>query len=80
MEAYIKNAIASTEVKGTVYTNGNININGSKHSFNILGALISKGNININNVSSSELKYDPDYVPFFQNYGIITNLVFQSVF
>ncbi len=80
LEAYIKNAIASTEVKGTVYSNGNININSSKHSFNILGALISKGNININNVSSSELKYDPDYVPFFQNYGIITNLVFQSVF
>ena len=80
LNAYIKNAISSTEIKGTVYSNGNIIIKGKKSSFNILGALIAQKDIRITNISSSELKYDPDYVPFFQNYGIFTNLVFQSVF
>ncbi|MBR0519682.1 hypothetical protein IJJ97_07815, partial [bacterium] len=80
LEEYAENKIASTEVKGTIYSNRNINIKGSNHSFNILGALIAKRDITIDKVLSSELKYDPDYVPFFQNYGIITNLVFQSVF
>lgn len=80
LEEYAENKISSTEIKGTVYSNRNIKINGSKNSFNILGALIAKNNIKIDNILSSELKYDPDYVPFFQNYGIITNLVFQSVF
>ena len=77
---YFKNAIASTEIKGTIYSNGNINIQGKRASFYILGALIANKNITIKNISSTTLKYDPDYVPFFDNYGIFTNLVFQSVF
>ncbi len=79
---YYKKQIANTEVKGTIYSKeGNININGSGGEFNITGALITaKGSLNIDGVTHATLTYDPDYVPFFNDEGIFTRSLFESVF
>ena len=79
---YYKKQIANTDVKGTIYSKeGNININGNGGEFNITGALITvNGSLNINGITHATLTYDPDYVPFFNDEGIFTRSLFESVF
>lgn len=71
-----------TKLIGTVYSaNGDINIDGGYAEFDILGALISlNGNLTMENILRASLTYDPDYVPFFKDKGILTNSVFTRVF
>ena len=72
---------SKTSLVGTVYSKkGNIKINIGATAFDILGALITcKGDLDIT-ASKVDLKYDPDYVPFFKDIGIQTKLRFLSSF
>lgn len=84
VDSYYKKQVGNTEIKGTIFSKqGTITIDGSGGKFNILGALItanSGGNLTINNASYVNMTYDPDYVPFFTNQGILTTTIFESVF
>ncbi|MCQ2736631.1 MAG: hypothetical protein MJ234_05445, partial [bacterium] len=73
---------APTSLKGTIYSaGGNININGGNSEFDILGAIIANdGNLFISDVGRIMLIYDPDYVPFFKDKGIITGKIFERLF
>lgn len=73
---------ASTELKGTVYSaGGDIRINGGKSNFDIRGALVTmRGDLNIEDILTATLLYDPDYVPFFLDKGVILSSVFMRAF
>ena len=74
-------ATSKTSIKGTLYSkNGNIIIDGGHNDFNVLGALIAcNGKLDIS-AGHVNLTYDPNYVPFFSNIGIKTNVNFISSF
>ena len=79
---YYKENVGKTSIRGSIYSKeGNININGDEKDFNLIGALITgSGNLIISNVSHVNLKYDPNYVPFFEEQGILTTTIFESTF
>ncbi len=80
----VRKAIKSspTELKGTVYSaSGNINIDGGGSRFDLRGAFITlSGNLIFKDILTATLLYDPDYVPFFNDKGIITSSVFIRTF
>ena len=82
VEKYYKENVGKTSIRGSIYSkNGNINISGNGKNFDVVGALITaNGDLTINNVSHVNLHYDPDYVPFFQEQGILTTTIFESIF
>ena len=82
VEKYYRENVGKTSIRGSIYSkNGNINISGNGKNFDVVGALITaNGNLTINNVSHVNLHYDPDYVPFFQEQGILTTTIFESIF
>ena len=84
VNTYYKKQVSNTEIKGTVFSkNGKIIIDGNGGKFNIIGALMTAnddGNLIINNASHVSMIYDPDYVPFFADQGILTTTIFESVF
>lgn len=82
VEKYYKENVGRTSIRGSIYSKeGNININGQGKNFNVTGALITgNGNLSISNVLHVNLTYDPDYVPFFEDQGILTTTIFESTF
>ena len=82
VEKYYKENVGRTSIRGSIYSKkGNVNINGNGKKFNIKGAVIvANGNLSITNTSYVNLQYDPDYVPFFENQGILTTTIFESIF
>ena len=80
VEKYYKENVGRTSIRGSLYSkNGSIDINGQGKNFNVIGALITaNGDLNITNTSHVNLTYDPDYVPFFQDQGILTITIFES--
>lgn len=76
-----KNCNAS-KFTGTLFSKtGGIFINGGQGDFDITGALITNnGGLTMKNMRNVYLRYDPDYVPFFKDSGIITSYSFISAF
>ncbi len=82
VEKYYKENVGRTSIRGSIYSKtGDVTINGNGKKFNIRGAVIvADGNLSITNTSYVNLQYDPDYVPFFENQGILTTTIFESIF
>ena len=82
VEKYYKENVGRTSIRGSIYSKtGDVTINGNGKKFNIKGAVIvADGNLSITNTSYVNLQYDPDYVPFFENQGILTTTIFESIF
>ena len=79
-QVYDKVKNYNTSLRGTIYSKKGIKINVGDSSFEILGALIAMdGGLDITG-KHVDLTYDPNYVPFFNDVGINTNVEFLSSF
>lgn len=79
LEAYYRSHVKNTSLKGTIYSNGRIKLDGNGHSINVIGAIIGTGNsgLNVWETSTLSLLFHPDYVPFFKNRGRATKTVYK---
>lgn len=70
-----------TEIKGTVFSKGNINIHASGFNFSVTGSLVApNGRVCIDDAKRVSLTFDPDYSSFFENTGIVPEIVFILAF
>lgn len=79
LKAYYRSHVKNTSLKGTIYSNGRIKLDGNGHSINVIGAIIGTGNsgLNVWETSTLSLLFHPDYVPFFKNRGRATKTVYK---